>query len=87
MHQPKARGKLSPYSAINSNARISNTESTRRHKVIIGIGWRIAVPTLHAYASSGAGNASCYKNHSAETKVDYYITFGQNAVDKETANF
>ena len=57
--------------------------------MIVGTGWRIVVPTLHAYASNGAGNASCYKNHSATAAAaaDYHIMFGWNAIAKATANF
>ena len=57
------------------------------NKVIVGIYWRVVVPTLHAYVSSGAGNASYGKNHSAATAADYHITVGQNAIAKATANF
>ena len=56
--------------------------------MIVGMGWRIVVPTLYAYASSSAGNGSCYKNCSATAAApDYHIRFGWNAIAKATANF
>ena len=45
MHQPKASGRLSPYSTTSSNNRISIAENNRGHKVIVRIGWRVVVTT------------------------------------------
>ena len=87
MHQPKAVGRLSPYSLISFNARKSIIESTRGYKVTVETCWRVVVPTLHACISNGAGNTSYCTNCSIATTVDYHVTIGQNAVTKATANF
>ena len=43
MHQPKAGGRLSPYSATSSKGKKSNAKSTSGHKVIVGTSWRVVV--------------------------------------------
>ena len=85
MHQPKASGKLSPYTENSPNARRSIAENIRGHKVIAVTGWRVVATVfiLITYASSGTGKASCHKNHSAATAADYHITVGWNAVAKQ----
>ena len=43
MRQPKAGGRLSPYSATSSNASISIAKINKGHIVIVKIGWRVII--------------------------------------------
>ena len=90
MGQPKAGGRLNPYSATSHNASRSIAESNLGHKVVSGTVWRIFITISHSIAymcKQWYENASCHKHHPIAIAAGCCITVGKNTVAKATENF